>query len=241
MILGRLVWELQRLLDNTSKDATQTHLRSGRLSRNWAAVARGAEDVFERRRTEDGIDSAVMVALDQSHSMCDNAEDIIQAALAVEMFSEALKRCAGVASLIAGFANATDIVGLDVNGEQRASRRASWKIYKGWREGAGVFSKRKESLNRTRGTTPDTAALQDALKQCAARPEKRKVLIWIGDGDNYDARAAAALQRRYSDVVVIGVGIRADLSKVFKHSVRVDVASDLARASFAAVQKALAA
>lgn len=239
MILGRLAWEMQRLLDNTSRDATRTHLYAGKLSRNWAAVARGAEDVFERRRTEDGIDSAVFVAIDNSGSM---SSCIRQVRDAVMMFSEALKRCPGVATMIAGFDNGvTTRGGDDMTGERVYVDRAKWCVFKTWQAGFAGLKDKLDYHCRDKGGTPEVAALRDALMVVSRRPEQRKIILWIGDGDGYDADAIHALQARYSEVTVVAVGIDVDLSAYFKHNVNVQNASDLARASFATVAKAIAA
>jgi hypothetical protein len=96
-------------------------------------------------------------------------------------------------------------------------------------------------LYRTRGGTPEIAALQDALKLMSKRPEQRKLIIWIADGDGYSRNPIIALQKKYKGVTVVGIGINVDLSMYFPHSVMVQDAKDLASASFKAVAKALAA
>ena len=237
--LGRLAFEMRSLLDNTSLDRTTRHLTAGRLTRNWSAIARGADDVFERRRTEDGIDSAVLIALDQSNSMnsCIHA-----AGDAVRMLAEALKRCPGVAWDVRGFSSgAYHMPSQAVGTDTRNKEGAEWIVYKDFKESSGAFKRRDGGVYCTRASTPDVAALQDVLKLVSRRPEQRKLIIWVGDGSGYSKDAIRLLQQKYSGVMVIGVGIGVDLSKYFDQSVKVDDVAQLATASFRAIIKALAA
>ena len=238
MMVGRLGFQLQRLLDRSAQDDIQRSLNSGRLGRNYTAICRGESSIFERRREKDGIDSAVMIAIDQSYSMGGSSAFAAEAA---SMFVEALRRCPGVSYLVAGFSDTTE-AGANTIGRQDGHHnrdRASWKVYKWWTEGAGVFLSRVHTLGERRWGTPDTAALQDALKMVAAQPQERKVLIWIGDGCEYNILAAKALQKRYSTVTVIGIGVMRDVSKVFDHSITVRNVEQLATASFSAVIRTL--
>jgi hypothetical protein len=234
MNLGRLSFELRQLLEKTSTDQSQKHLLAGRLSRQWAAVARGAEDVFQRRKVEDGIDSAVFIAVDQSGSM--SGRCMSAAADATRLLAEALSRCVGVQWMAATFSDGAGVVIGDT-----AVERASWYVFKAFNQSYSKFKQCTASLYRTRGGTPEIAALQDALKLMSKRPEQRKLLIWIADGDGYSPRAIKAPQKKYSGVTVVGIGIGVDLSIYFPHSVTVNTAADLAKASFKAVAKALAA
>jgi len=252
--LGRLSFELRHVLENTSRDTMARHLTAGRLSRNWAAIARGADDVFERRTTEEGIDSAVLVAIDQSQSMALDKNDrnpsdkIGHAATAARMIGQVLSRCAGVSWDVRGFSAGDSFMGVDQQktgkwnyNSGEIQQQAGWWVFKGFNEPSNVFTRRSGGLYATRSTTPDIAALADVLRITSQRPEKRKVVIWIGDGDGYSANAAIALQEKYPNVKVIGIGIGVDLSGIFKHSVKVDDAKDLASVSFRTIIKAIAA
>jgi hypothetical protein len=155
------------------------------------------------------------------------------------MFVEALRRCPGVSYLVAGFSDSVEVSATTIGGGHQGRDRASWKVYKWWKEGAGAFLSRVSTLSLRRGGTPDTAALQDALKMVAAQPQERKLLIWIGDGCDYNVPAAKALLKRYSNVTVIGVGVMRDVSKVFDHSITVSTVEQLATASLSAVIRTL--
>jgi hypothetical protein len=254
--LGRLSYELRQVLENSATDDLSRHLSAGRLSRNWSAIARGSSDVFERRNTVAGIDTAVLIAVDQSGSMgldpgARNPFDAISAAAgAARMLAQVLSRCPGVAFDVRGFSSGDDFMGQDqcevgaapVDAEvRRLQNQAGWLVFKSFAESAGAFTRRSAALYETRSTTPEIAALADVLRLISARREQRKIVIWIGDGDGYSADAVKALQAKYPGVTVIGVGIKVDLSKCFKHSVRVNEAKDLAAVSFRTVIKAIAA
>jgi cobalamin biosynthesis protein CobT len=254
--LGRLSYELRQVLENSATDDLSRHLSAGRLSRNWSAIARGSSDVFERRNTVAGIDTAVLIAVDQSHSMAynDSHRDpfgaIDAAAGAARMLAQVLSRCPGVAFDVRGFSSGNDFMGIDqcqagkakVKDEVRLMQsQAGWVVFKSFAESAGAFTRRSAALYMARRTTPEIAALADVLRLISARREQRKIVIWIGDGDGYSADAVKALQAKYPGVKVIGIGIKVDLSKCFKHSVRVNEAKDLAAVSFRTVIKAIAA
>jgi len=238
--LGRLQQQLQQLLENTSTDRTQTRLQSGSLSGDWVGVVSGNESVFKRRKIEEGIDSAVLIAVDQSSSMAGGC--MVAAAHATLQFSEALKRCNGVEFEVRGFsdAGAAVVTQHGVGGAQKGLlSRAAWRMYKSFKESANVLRQRGEWLYHASGCTPEVAALNDALIALSKRPEPRKVLIWIGDGDGYRADAILALQAKHKNVTVIGIGIGVDLSKYFVHAVTIKTIADLGTASFGAVIKAL--
>lgn len=238
--LGRLQQQLKQMLENTSTDRTQTRLQSGALSGDWVGVVSGNEAVFKRRRIEEGIDSAVMIAVDQSSSM--GIDCMKAAAQATLQLAESLKRCTGVEFEVRGFTSAYYVeaesfgVG-DVKDEYFS--RALWRIYKSFKESANVLRQRGEGLFYSSGTTPEVAALSDALIALSHRHEPRKVLVWIGDGEGYRADAIKALQAKHKNVTVIGIGIGVDLSKYFVHAVKINDIADLGRASFGAIIRAL--
>jgi hypothetical protein len=87
--------------------------------------------------------------------------------------------------------------------------------------------------------------LQDALTLLASRPEQRKVLLFIGDGQGYSAESARALQDKFPNVIVIGIGLAAmphEASRfvaAFKHSLPITCAADLGGAAMAAIIRAV--
>lgn len=237
--LGRLQQQLRQMLENTSTDRTQTRLQSGSLSGDWVGVVSGNESVFKRRKIEEGIDSAVMIAVDQSSSM--EGTCMRGAAIATLQIAEALKRCNGVAFEVRGFCDAVTQFGTTYGEDASMTgfSRASWRVYKAFKESANTLRLRGNGLFGAAGSTPEVAALSDALIALGKRSEPRKVLIWMGDGDGYRADAILALQARHKNITVIGIGIGVDLSKYFVHAVTVRQISDLGTASFGAVIKAL--
>ena len=245
--LGRLSYEMRQVLENSATDDLSRHLSAGRLSRNWSAISRGATDVFERRNSVAGIDTAVLIAVDQSASMGldDGARDpfdaIGAAAGATRMLAQVLSRCPGVAFDVRGFSAGNHFCGSGHGSDSDLQKQASWHVFKSFAESAGAFTRRSAALYQVRSTTPEIAALADVLRIISARREQRKIIIWIGDGASYSAHAARALQAKYPNVTVIGIGIRVDLSDCFKHAVEVSEAKDLAAVSFRTIIKAIAA
>jgi cobalamin biosynthesis protein CobT len=252
--LGRLSYEMRQVLENSATDDLSRHLSAGRLSRNWSAIARGSSDVFERRNTVAGIDTAVLIAVDQSGSMgldpgARKPLDAIGAAAgAARMLAQVLSRCPGVAFDVRGFSSGNDFMGKTSAKlaqprwtEVKRLQNGWLAVFKSFAESAGAFTRRSAALYKTRAPRPEIAALADVLRLISARREQRKIVIWIGDGDGYSADAVKALQAKYPGVTVIGIGIKVDLSKCFKHSVRVNEAKDLAAVSFRTVIKAIAA
>ena len=245
--LGRLSYEMRQVLENSATDDLSRHLSAGRLSRNWSSIARGSSDVFERRNTVAGIDTAVLIAVDQSASMGldkgdrDPFDAIGAAAGATRMLAQVLSRCPGVAFDVRGFSTGNDFCGSGHGSDSALQKQASWHVFKSFAESASAFTRRSAALYQVRSTTPEIAALADVLRIISARREQRKIVIWIGDGDSYSAHAARALQAKYPGVTVIGIGIRVDLSDCFKHSVEVSEAKDLAATSFRTIIKAIAA
>ena len=224
---GKLMFELRQLLDNSDMIAMQRNQLSGRLTRNWASVARGSNSVFQRRHLEEGIDSAVLIAVDQSSSM---GHKMQHAADAVRLLCEALRRCVGTSFAARGFSDAS-MMNPDGSGTLYGER-AQWYEYKGWADSLNTFTRRAAScLYSTMGGTPEVAALADCLKELSRRGETRKLLIWIGDGAGYSNTAMIALQKKYPDVTVIAFGIGVDLSPFFKHNVKVKNVAELSKTS----------
>lgn len=239
--IGALAYQVRQLLDSTARDEKLQHQMSGKISRRFAAIRRGEQDVFTRRLDEDGIDSAVLIAIDQSESMRMFSDKLTVAANAARMLALCVSKCPGVKMRVAGFSdtslNASGLLGNDIKGN--AVKCAYWRICKDWNDGIGTLNARAPSLYSSICGTPDTAALNDALKALVVRPEQRKVLILLGDGNGYNKEAALALQDKYRDVIVIAIGIGVDLKSMFKHAVKIDELRDLAKASFKAIIKAI--
>jgi cobalamin biosynthesis protein CobT len=254
--MSKVAYQLRRLLDSTALDETKQHQLSGRLSRRYSAIARGDEDVFTRKLEQDGIESAVMIAIDESDSMGDSMpvsgndrrRKIDIAADAALALSDALKRCPGAKYLVAKF---SDRIGcgrpertFDKYGTVTGVQTV-WRVVKKWNEQHGRLVGREATLRSTSGGTPDLAALQDALTLLAQRPEQRKVLLFIGDGQGYSVDSARALQAKFPGVIVIGIGLAAlqyeadKFAKVFKHALPITCADDLGGTAMAAIIRAV--
>lgn len=244
---ARLQYDLQRLLRKTATEDNHERLRSGRLSRQWVRVATEKVDVFHRREEKAGIDSAVLIALDQSGSM---AGVIERCAVSIGVIVAALTRTVGVKFSVRGFGSASSsgtVFGSKMGADGTVPQHeglsfevAGWRVFKDWNDSLGVFVGRFGSLNWCSGGTPDLAALTDAVTALAARPEPRKLLLWVGDGEGYNAAGAKALQKRYPNITIIAIGMDgSDLSRIFDNAVQVKDASELTRVGLSAVMDAV--
>lgn len=240
--LASLQFDLRQLLDNTDRDESETHLVSGRLTRQWTRIMNGDENVFKRRNIVDGMDSAVVIAVDQSGSMSSMMHGAAQAA---GMIGQALQRCPGVRWTVRGFETgpaSTCASGIGLSHDTATTaQRARWHNYKDFNESWGTFMSRYGYLFQTGGGTPDLAAMTDVIKTLSARREPRKVCIWIGDGNGYNAASWQALHRKYPNVITIGIGIGVSKSfrKVFHHSVIVNRSEDIAKLGLKTVLRSL--
>jgi hypothetical protein len=69
-VAGKLRYEVRRLFENSGLDEFQPHRKTGSLdSKSLTKVATGSSRLFKRRMEVEGIDSAVVIALDISGSM----------------------------------------------------------------------------------------------------------------------------------------------------------------------------
>jgi len=87
----------------------------------------------------------------------------------------------------------------------------------------------------TRGATPDYTALKIVLLDLAAQKERRKVLFFLTDVDNYNAQGAQHLDElaRKLGVTIIGIGVgNADITKCFAHSANVKSVAEVFTQSF---------
>jgi hypothetical protein len=252
--MSNIAYQLRRLLDGTALDEVKQHQLSGRLSRRYGAIARGDEDVFTRKLEADGIESTVFIAVDESESMDERMpaggdlkiRKATVAADAVLALSDALRRCTGTKYMVAKF---SDREGGTRNGtwtpDNEFNQQTVWRIFKKWHEQHGKLVGREEQLRKVNGGTPDLAALQDALVLLDQRPEPRKVLLFIGDGDGYNSTAARLLQEKYPNIIVIGIGLASSpdhlntLRASFKNCLPITCANDLGGAAMAAIVKSI--
>ncbi|MCK9985426.1 MAG: cobaltochelatase CobT [Azoarcus sp.] len=186
--------KLYNLLE-AEAESTVLYGRRGRLSsRRIARVATGDARVFERIEIGVTLDTAVMVLLDRSGSMSSNIDKASACTLAL---ASALDGLHGVESAAAAFphyvSGSSDVLLLKDFDEPM-------------REVAGRF------LNvGVCGCTPMAEALMWCGYQLLSRPEERKILFVVTDGDpDVIARADYVLKAlRAAEVETLALGIGA--------------------------------
>ena len=224
---GRLRYEVRRLFENSAREWREGGFKSGSLNRSALhKVPLNQPEVFSRRFSADGVDSAVVVLLDISGSMMDgyDRENPASARLGC-----AIAACAMLLDSLAQAGAATMLLGF---GEDTFTLK-SWG--QPWRQALPVL----RSIY-VEGDTNDWHALRmahDALHQHHA---ERKVVLAITDGQGNMYRTAQ--QRQAGEALGIrhyGIGIGMDCSLTWgARSVRIDAASDLAQAAFSRMRAA---
>jgi len=224
---GRLRYEVRRLFENTAHEWREGGFKSGSLNRSALhRVALNQPEVFSRRFSAEGVDSAVVVVLDISGSMMDgyDRENPASARLgcaiaACAMLLDSLAQ-AGASTMLLGFG--ADTFTLKTWGQP-------------WRQTLPVL----RSIY-VEGDTNDWHALRmahDALHQHHA---ERKVVLAITDGQGNMHRTAQ--QRQAGEALGIrhyGIGIGMDCSATWgARSVRIDKPADLAAVAFSRMRAA---
>lgn len=231
---ARLRLEVRRLLENSATEWREGGYRSGTLHRPaLASVATGRREVFARRHSTDGVDSAVCVMLDVSGSMFPPGGCTVRDTHRLNMI-----RDSAPTSRI-GLAVATCTALLDAVAQARGESMlltfgTDSVILKQWGQ---PWRKVLPDLRRLhgQGDTNDYAAARYATEALMAHPAQRKILISISDGDGNVWTTARQLDAaRALGIRVIGVGIGHNVSETYGDSaVQVDRLEDLGRVAFA--------
>lgn len=218
---ARLRYEVKRLFDNSGREEFQRNRRAGSLNVNALHKFGLTDKLFQRRHETDGIDSAVVIALDVSGSMFDEgdfnkdygcSDRIVQAVLTARALLETLQK-SQVATCVLTFGSDTAIA-------------------KPWSEHHTKIAARLNAL-RDGGGTNDYFAVRYAHKLLLNRPEQRKIAIVITDGQGKPTyvRKQCEVGDRLG-VTTIGIGIQLNVSNVYENAVHVKSAKDLGTLSF---------
>jgi nitric oxide reductase activation protein len=226
---GKLRYEVKTLFDNSARTDWAINRKAGALNvKALPSLAVGSDRVFKRRDEVEGVDSAVVILLDNSNSMYDNETNATtgkrecymdHAVPAVVAIHQAVK-AAGGEVLVAAFG-------------RTVCKVADW---------SAPTVKVAKSLERVpdNGSTNDAAAIRFCGDLLLKRSEERRILFVLtdGEGDGQMARANVDTLERLG-VTVIGIGIGLDVSGVYPNNVRVNDATSLASASFKQIKLAL--
>lgn len=220
--------------------------------RRLVAAVGGAPNVFKRQKDRDDVDTAVMFMNDLSGSM--HGEKASVAAQSSIAFAECLEG-SGINYAIAGFCNADPIHGVKPERDQYWHRTEQLNIYQ--------FKDFNDSLRSSRGwvgsiddfvgnNNSDPDAIYWSYYQLASRPERRKVLVVLSDGnpacrthrvnhDSLDRATKEAVQFvEKKGIQTVGIGIMdSAVEQFYKENVVVNNLNDLSGAVFMKLSKLL--
>ena len=217
---AKLRYEVRRLFEMSGIDEYQFNRRHGQLDvGNLHTIPAGNDRVFKRHHEEGGIDSAVVFIMDCSGSMFD--ENMQAAAPVMATMLDTLDR-AGVATSVITFGTTTSML-------------KPWNMTK-------AKALPLISHLRSGGDNSDSAALRYAHSLLLNRPEQRKVVFIFADGGvDYEDEKRCMSQAKSGErlgITTIGVGIHADLSRMYPNNIEINSVADLAAASFKQIKLA---
>jgi len=217
---AKLRYEVRRLFEMSGIDEYQFNRRHGQLDvGNLHTIPAGNDRVFKRHHEEGGIDSAVVFIMDCSGSMFD--ENMQAAAPVMATMLDTLDR-AGVATSVITFGTTTSML-------------KPWNMTK-------AKALPLISHLRSGGDNSDSAALRYAHSLLLNRPEQRKVVFIFADGGvDYEDEKRCMSQAKSGErlgITTIGVGIHADLSRMYPNNIEINSVADLATASFKQIKLA---
>lgn len=227
-----LRYQVRRLFENSAKEWREGGFKSGTLHRAaLPKVMTGAREVFARRMSEEGVDSAVAILLDISGSMYPvmiNVRNNPGAAKGTRI-DIAVGACIALLDTLAQ-AQAQTMV-LAFGEESHIVKPFSMP----WRKVVPTLQR----INM-QGDTNDFAATRYATECLMRHPAERKVLMVLTDGvGNVEATRSQAEAARALGIKVIGIGIQTDASRTWgDDSVIIDRVADLGTVAFGKMKAA---
>ena len=216
MIPAKLRYTVRKLFENSGFEEFQNNRKSGVLNVRALPTMAHNDRLFKRRREHDGIDSAVTIVLDVSGSMFRPAKPLdskmYHAILATYALLDTLSK-AGVATSVVTFGCEVSLL-KDFNVPYQRVRPMLERLQSG-------------------GGTNDSTALQYAHGLLLNRQEERKVCFFLTDGiGNADACREQALSGENLGITTIGVGIRSDVTHIYKNAVTIEKLEDMGTVAF---------
>ena len=216
MIPAKLRYSVRKLFENSGFEEFQHNRKSGTLNIRALPTMAHNDRLFKQRKAHDGIDSAVVIVLDVSGSMFKVKDPLTSkmyhAILATYALLDTLSK-AGVSTSVVTF-------GCDVS------------ILKDFNT---PYQRIKPLLERITagGGTNDSTALQYAHGLLLNRQEERKVCFVLTDGiGEPDQCKEQAITGENLGITTIGVGIRSDLTHIYKNAVAIEKIEDLGTVAF---------
>jgi Mg-chelatase subunit ChlD len=215
---GALRYNLKRLFDNSARVEFGLRRKAGSVDVNSLSRIGTSDKLFKRRSEVDGIDSAVVILLDVSGSMADDA-----------LIGPAVECCAALLDTLDRAQVKTCIL----------SFGSTTSVVKDWTDRKALGTEALSTITASGGTN-DFFAVRYAHKLLTQRPEERKVVIVLTDGcGQVNATAEQVRAGEAMGITTVGIGIRVDVSRVYSQNVRVNNVSDLGAASFKQIKLAM--
>lgn len=238
---ARLRAEVRRMFENTDRSGYEFNRRTGSVNASaLPRVATGSDRVFKRHDEPEGIDSAVTILLDCSGSMwygqVPNPDGSIGKYIAnVEGRNEtnieaAVQACDALVDSLAAAGIAVEVVTFG----EKVSVLCP----------AGTPAARIKAAVRTvkhEGATNDATGLRVAMERLYARPEQRKVVFVLTDGDGNGfgvKRQCKAGEALGITTVALGIGHDNTADEWYTNAIRVAKLSDLATAALSQIKVA---
>jgi cobalamin biosynthesis protein CobT len=216
MIPAKLRYSVRKLFENSGFEEYQNNRKSGVLNVRALPTMAHNDRLFKRRKEHDGIDSAVVIVLDVSGSMFKNKDPLnskmYHAILATYALLDTLSK-AGVATSVVTFGCEVSML-KDFNTPYQRVKSLLESLYAG-------------------GGTNDSMALQFAHNLLLSRQEERRVCFLISDGiGDADHCREQALIGENLGLTTIGIGIRSDVTHIYKNAVTIDKIEDMGTVAF---------
>lgn len=216
MIPAKLRYTVRKLFENSGFEEYQHNRKSGALNVRALPTMAHNDRLFKRRKEHDGIDSAVVIVLDVSGSMFKNKDylnsKMYHAILTTYALLDTLSK-SGVVTSVVTFGCDVSVL-KDFNTPYQRAKPLLECLYAG-------------------GGTNDDTALQFAHGLLLSRHEERKVCFLISDGiGNPSECRQQAITGENLGITTIGVGIRSDLTHIYKNAVTIEKLEDLGTVAF---------
>ena len=235
---ARLRYEVKRLFENTANDEWQVNRRAGSLNVRALPKVSTSDRLFKRRLESEGADSAVVVVLDVSGSMFDSQYRVDATGAAMKDANGDYVKTCYMDSAVKATAALLDTLtraGVKVSLHTFGSRTS---VFKGFDEPlARGLSKLAHVWSG--GDTNDYQAIRYAHEVLAYRPEARKAVFVITDGEgNAEAAAAQVKSGEALGISTVGIGINHNVDHIYPKSIRINSADDIGNASFKQIKLA---
>jgi len=236
---AKMRYEVKRLFENSATEDFQTNRRAGSLNIRSLHKVATSDRLFKRRLESEGIDSAVVILLDVSASMFapvivrdargyavrNSQGDVVHKA---PYINDAIKTCAAMLDTLHKAGVKTMVITF---GGQAS-------ILKPW---AMPVPRALEQISKvgSGSDTNDYAALRFSHEMLHSRPESRKVVFVITDGEGQKDDVRAQCEAGVNlGITTIGVGIELNVSESYPVSVTVEDAANLGAVAFKQIKLA---